>query len=201
MPSLAKSRLRSRRPAGRVDAEVGEPRERSPGKRECPGGPCGATLPQMVEALQRNWNWRLSGHARLASLAGAWLLLFMASAPAAILFPLAALRVAGSPVQLFLNHRLGRRQPLEKRDWLDWALFAAAFLGSMAVSVLRKDAGGIPVAILLSGVLLPLSVIQLRATARSYRAHARTAIAIPAPAPLPFPALPGTAREGGSRAA
>jgi len=140
----------------------------------------------MVETLQRNWNWRISGHARLASLAGAWLLVVLASAPAAVLFPVAALRMGASPVQLFLNHRLGRRQPLEKRDWLDWALFGAAFLGSMAVSVVREAAPGVPLPLLLAAVLAPLSVIQLRAAARSYRAHARTAGAARQPLPVPF---------------
>ena len=127
----------------------------------------------MPAAVTRRWNWRISGHARLASLGAAWILLLLVSAPAALLVPLAGLRMAASPVQLLLNHRLNRRQPLEKRDWLDWSLFALAFLASMAVSVAQQGAPGIPTALLLSSVLLPLSIIQLRATARSYRAHRR----------------------------
>lgn len=155
----------------------------------------------MVETIQRNWNWRVSGHARLASLAAAWILLLLAGAPAVVLIPLAGLRFVASPIQLFLNQRLGRQQPLEKRDWLDWSLFAIAFLGSMAVSILRKDAPQIPVPLLLAGVLLPLSVIQVRATVRSYRAHAVATGRADGRHVIPFPGIPGAAREGSSRAA
>jgi len=126
---------------------------------------------QMTVVVVDRWNWRVSGHARLISLAGAWVLIFMASAPAGLLVPLAAIRAVASPIQLLLNRQLGRSQPLDRRSRLDWFLFALALIASMGVSVAQQSALGVPTALLLASVLSPLSIIQLRAAARSYRAY------------------------------
>jgi hypothetical protein len=125
----------------------------------------------MTVLVLERWNWRVSGHARLASLAGAWVLVLMASAPTGLLLPLAAMRTVASPVQLLLNRRLGRSQPLDRRGRLDWLLFALALVASMGVSVAQQSSLGVPTAVLLASVLSPLSIIQLRAAARSYRAY------------------------------
>ncbi|MGE5597715.1 MAG: hypothetical protein ACM3S1_16950 [Hyphomicrobiales bacterium] len=119
------------------------------------------------------WNWRLSGHCRLASLASTWLLAMTSPLLGALIWPIGALRMAASMAQLVLNLRLGQREPLPRRDLADRALFAATFLGSCAYSALQRQYGGAWSPLLLVIVLVPFSAIQLRMCARSYVAFAQ----------------------------
>jgi hypothetical protein len=78
------------------------------------------------------------------------------------------------PVRRFLwNHRLDRVQPLGPRGLLDWGMFVAAMVASIGVAALERGGSSIPLALALALVLAPLSVIQVRATRKSFAAHQR----------------------------
>jgi len=109
-------------------------------------------------------------------LAGPWL--------GALFLPLAAVRFIASTGQLILNRALGHRQPLAARDRLDWLLFALTFLAACGASAVDRAFDGPFLTVALACVLLPYSAIQLRMTARCYRAfEAHRTL----PPPIPFP--------------
>lgn len=124
----------------------------------------------MILPVTRRWTWRTSAHFRLGSLLSAWLVVLAGPWLGALFFPLAALRFVVSSGQMALNHGLARTQPLGPRDRLDWLLLGATFLASCAASALQRAFGHdvLPLALVL--VLIPYSVIQLRMSARCYRA-------------------------------
>jgi hypothetical protein len=132
-----------------------------------------AILPLVVEA----WDWRVSAFARLASLAATWLVFAVPVEPAWLLVAVSVLRFGSSPVQLWLNTRLGRNDPLEPRDRLDWALFALLIAAVLIVSAMTHGESGPAHGLVLVPALVPFSLIQLRQCRRSLRAHraARTA--------------------------
>lgn len=126
-----------------------------------------AILPLVVES----WDWRVSAFARLASLAGTWVVFAVPVEPAWLLVAVSVLRFGSSPLQLWLNTRLGRHDPLEPRDRLDWALFALLVGAVLIVSAITHGEGGPAHGLILVPALVPFSLIQLRQCRRSLRAH------------------------------
>ena len=116
------------------------------------------------------WNWRISAHLRLAWLASAWLLVMGMPVLGPLVAPLAALRFGGSIVQLVLNGSLARVQPLGPRPRSDWALLGLALIASSMAAALDPGPGIPTNPLLIAPVLVPISMIQLRACARAYRA-------------------------------
>jgi hypothetical protein len=119
------------------------------------------------------WDWDISARARIVSLASAWVLVGFAWAPLAVLLPIGLVRFGASFVQTLWNHRLDRVQPLGPRGLLDWGMFVAAMVASIGVAALERGGSSIPLALALALVLAPLSVIQVRATRKSFAAHQR----------------------------
>lgn len=152
----------------------------------------GATDIQFVaRVLDRHfswWNWRLSARVRAASLGSVWLLILGSPVLGPLLIPLAALRFVGGTAQLVLNQWLGKRFPIERRDWSDWALLGVTLLGSMAAAEL-SDLTGSQSTLLFIPMALPFSALQIRMYFRSQRAHGR------AVQPVPLPALFGQAER------
>lgn len=120
------------------------------------------------------WDWNVSAQARIASLASAWLLVAFASAPMAIIAPLAVARFGASLLQTIWNQRLDRVQPLGPRAILDWVMMFTAFSASILVSSLDKGGVTLTPTVAFSMVLAPLSVIQVRATLRSFAVYSET---------------------------
>jgi hypothetical protein len=148
----------------------------------------GADIEFVARVLDRHfgwWNWRLSARFRAASLGSVWLLILGSPVLGTLLIPLAAIRFVGGTAQLVLNNWLGRRHPIERRDWGDWALLGITLLGSMAAAELSGLTGS-QSTLLFIPMALPFSAIQIRMCRRSERAHARAAQPVPAPLPLPF---------------
>lgn len=117
------------------------------------------------------WDWRISAHCRIASLASAWLLALGATALGPLLWPLGALRFVASTVQTWLNIKLGRREPIARQDRRDWALLALVMAGAYAGLGLSQLVGTLQSPVVYVPMLLPFTALQLRMTARSYRAH------------------------------
>lgn len=149
---------------------VHAPVERRPGREE--------TLPtaqpsNLTTFLDHHWDWRLSAHFRVGSLASAWLLMGLSPILGWLMFPLAAIRGAASLAQSGLNVRLGRHVPVGRPDRWDWALIAGIFaLAYTAAGV--SYVTGIPhySPMLVAPMLLPFSALQLRMVRRSFRAQA-----------------------------
>lgn len=118
------------------------------------------------------WDWRLSARLRAASLGGLWLLLIASPLLGWLLLPLAGFRMVAGLGQLFLNHHLGRTQPLDGRDRIDWTLLGVTLLASSAVAQVGASTGT-ESAWLLLPVALPFTAIQLRMCVRSLRAFER----------------------------
>jgi len=119
-------------------------------------------------------------------------LVFMAPLLGPLLAPLAVLRFAASSVQLYLNTTLGRRQPVGRRDWMDWTWLGLALGGSIAAAAVDDAYQTGYTWWLLLPVIVPFSMIQLRMGLRCYRAgavHGASGAArrgeVPAPIPLP----------------
>src|SRR5689334_2378867 len=109
-----------------------------------PDAHCRAEIEFVARVLDRHfgwWNWRLSARFRVASLGSIWLLILGSPVLGALLVPLAAIRFVAGTGQLILNNWLGRRHPIEKRDWGDWTLLAVTLLGSMAAAELSDLTG------------------------------------------------------------
>ena len=141
----------------------------------------------LLTAIARRWDWRLSARVRLVSLGSVWFLVFGSSLLAPVLPVLGILRMAFSGVQLFLNQKLARRQPIAGRDRYDWGLLLVAFAGSVAAaSVARATGDPEQTPLLLLPVLVPYSGLQLRSFRRSLHAHGRREPAAPVVEPIPF---------------
>jgi hypothetical protein len=119
--------------------------------------------------LDEHWNWRLSGHCRVASLASVWLLAFLSGA-GWLLLPLAAIRTLASVAQSVFNIRLGRAHPVAGTDRYDWALIASIFVAGEVLAGLREYQGLQITAVTLLPMLLPFTLLQARMCWRSYRA-------------------------------
>lgn len=92
---------------------------------------------------------------------------------------LVALRFAASGAQMFLNHRLGRVQPIPRPARADWLLLALALAGA-SVAAAVEPGGGVPTnPALVALALVPFSAVQLRIAARSYRAANHDGVAEP----------------------
>lgn len=116
------------------------------------------------------WNWHLSSRFRAASVGSLWVLLVASPLLGWLLFPLGAFRMIAGLGQLFLNHELGRVQPLERRDRIDWTLFGLTMLASCAVAQVTQMTGTQHAWMVLP-VAVPFTAIQLRMCSRSERAH------------------------------
>jgi hypothetical protein len=139
-------------------------------------------------AANTRWDWRVSAHARTASLASLWLLIFAGALTGPLLPIIGALRMAASTIQLVLNGALARRRPIARRDRFDWLLLGLAFAGSCTIAAI----GDYTNPLLLMLVLVPYSGIQYRSIRRSWAAHSIVPPPLP---PLPFPhrlETPGT---------
>lgn len=119
--------------------------------------------------LDEHWNWRISGHCRVASLASVWLLAFLSGA-GWLLLPLAALRTVASVLQSVFNIRLGRAHPIGHADRYDWTLIALIFLTAEVLAGLRQYQHLQISPVTLLPMLLPFTALQLRLCVRSYRA-------------------------------
>jgi len=85
-------------------------------------------MTERLLSLESRWNWRFSGHCRLASLVSLWLVIFLMGTLGMFLVPLAALRTAASFGQTALNVRLGKTVPVAKQTKLDWWLVGSIFV-------------------------------------------------------------------------
>jgi hypothetical protein len=127
---------------------------------------------RVFQEVDRYWNWRVSAHFRIGSLASAWLLLALMPVVGWLVAPLAVLRSGASFVQTGLNIRLGRHVPVAKADRWDWGLVGSVFvLAYVAAGV--SYATGMPhySPMLMAPLLLPFSVLQVRMVRRSFEAH------------------------------
>jgi hypothetical protein len=131
-----------------------------------------------VSTARRHWDWRVSAHARLASLGLLWVAILGSPLLGPFVLPLIAIRFATSPAQLFLNTDLGRRRPLDGRTRLDWLLLVVTFIAACVSGQLHQNAQGAMAPLTLLPLLAPFSAIQLRAALRSYRAHDAAAAAV-----------------------
>ena len=141
------------------------------------GRPRPADIQFVTRVLDKHfgwWNWRLSARLRAVSLGSIWLLILGSPLLGTLLIPLAAIRFVGGTAQLVLNQWLGKRHPIERRDWSDWLLLGATLLGSMAAAEL-SDLTGSRSTLLFIPMALPFTAIQLRMYRRSQRAYAQPA--------------------------
>jgi hypothetical protein len=122
--------------------------------------------------IAAGWNWRLSAHFRVASLASAWGLVFLSGILGPLVAPLAAVRFCFSMLQTWLNVRLGRAQPVEKQDRTDWVFVACVFAGAYAAIGIGHLTGQMYAPVTFLPMLIPFSALQVRMALRSYRAHA-----------------------------
>lgn len=129
----------------------------------------GLIMGSYVRTMESRWNWRLSAHARLASLVSLWaVLLFMG--PLGWLFaPIAGVRSALSFAQTFFNIRLGRRAPLEQQTRFDWVLVASIFVAAYVAAGIGHFTGNATAPLLFVPLLVPFTVLQTRMMLRSYR--------------------------------
>jgi hypothetical protein len=133
-----------------------------------------------IRNFSASWDWRLSAHVRLASLATLWLGILVAPGLGPLLVPLVVARSLASLVQLFHNRQLAKRETAPRRDRLDYAIFGLAFLGSMLSAVIRDAHPATAHALLVLPALVPFSVLQLRTCRRSLVTHERRqAVVIP----------------------
>jgi hypothetical protein len=119
--------------------------------------------------LDEHWNWRLSGHCRVASLASVWLLALLTGA-GWLLLPLAVLRTVASMAQSLANIRLGRSNPVGGTDRYDWALIASIFVAGEVLAAVHEYQGVQFNPLTLLPMLVPFTVLQARMCWRSYHA-------------------------------
>ena len=136
-------------------------------------------MARYVSTARRHWDWRISAHARLASLGLLWVAIMGSPFLGPFVLPLFAVRFATSPAQLFLNTDLGRRRPLDGRTRLDWLLLVVTFIAACVSGQLHQNAQGAMASLTLLPLLAPFSLIQLRAALRSYRAASTPATVVP----------------------
>lgn len=84
--------------------------------------------------------------------------------------PVAAARSVLSFAQTFLNIRLGRLDPLERQDRVDWALVGAVIAAAYVAAGIGQYTGDMSHPGLYVPLLVPFTVLQARMTLRSYRA-------------------------------
>jgi hypothetical protein len=130
----------------------------------------------VFRGIDRVWNWRVSAHFRIGSLASAWLLVLLMPVLGWLALPLAAVRSGTSFAQSGLNIRLGRHVPVGRPDRWDWSLLGSIFLLAYAAAGVSY-ATGLPQysPLLVVPLLLPFTVLQLRMVRRSFAAHATVA--------------------------
>ena len=117
------------------------------------------------------WDWDISARARIFSLGSAWVLVAFAWAPFGLLAPIAIARFGFSLVQTIWNHKLDHVHPLGPRNLLDWGMFVTALSMSITVAAIAEGGIELPASFAFSLVLLPLSVIQVKAVLRSFMVH------------------------------
>ena len=127
--------------------------------------------------LEQQWNWRLSAHCRLGTLASAWMLLFLVPMAGWLLLPFMGVRTGLSLLQSFLNIRLGRRFPVGTSTRLDWGLMFSVFAGAYIGVGAGRLSGDMQSPLLFLPMLLPFSVLQVRMAVRSYSANRRARVA------------------------
>ncbi len=123
-----------------------------------------------LRSLETRWDWRLSAHCRVGSLASLWLIALLAGPLAWLFAPLAAVRMVLSLAQTLLNVRLGRTSPLESQTAADWLLVAGGFAGAYIAAGVTQFTATPPSAPLLAPMLIPFSILQIRMVSRSHRA-------------------------------
>jgi hypothetical protein len=130
----------------------------------------------VLRRIDRHWDWRLSAHFRIGSLASAWLLVLLMPVLGWLLVPLGVFRSAASLVQSALNIRLGRHVPVSRQDRWDWALLGAIFALAYVAAGISYTTGmpnySLP---LVLPLLVPFSALQLRMVTRSFAAHSAMA--------------------------
>jgi hypothetical protein len=123
--------------------------------------------------IDERWDWRLSGHCRMASLGSVWVLAFAMGGPARVILPFTILRSVASVLQSVLNIRLGRVQPVGSPARFDWLLMGSIFAAAYAVAGLHQYGHVALSAVVLLPMLVPFSVLQARMCLRSYRTPRR----------------------------
>lgn len=119
---------------------------------------------------ESHWNWRLSAHCRIGSLAALWAVLLLMAPLGWILAPIAVVRTALSFVQTFLNVRLGKREPIETQTRFDWAMVACIFVAAYFAAGVGQVTGDTSQWWLYVPLLAPFTALQARMVARSYAA-------------------------------
>ncbi len=119
---------------------------------------------------ESHWNWRLSAHCRIGSLAALWAVLFLMAPLGWFLAPAAAARTALSFIQTFLNVRLGKREPIQAQTRLDWAMVACIFVAAYFAAGVGHVTGDTSQWWLYMPLLAPFTVLQARMVVRSYAA-------------------------------
>jgi hypothetical protein len=126
--------------------------------------------------IDRYWNWRVSAHFRIWSVASAWLLVAMMPVLGWLVAPLAMARSGASFAQTGLNIRLGKHVPVGRPDRWDWSLIASVFvLAYMAAGVSYATGMSQYSPVLMAPLLLPFTALQLRMVRRSFVAHGAVA--------------------------
>lgn len=114
----------------------------------------------------------------MVSVATAWLLAGLSLlVPAAVLFVMVTARQLASLGQLLLNRRLATELPLGPRPAADRALLVATLAGFALHAAWREASPALAAALIMPG-LVPLSLLHLRTSLRSYAADERFAMAL-----------------------
>lgn len=129
------------------------------------------------------WNWRISAHCRLASLASAWAIVALSGVLGPLLIPITGARFVASLAQTWLNIRLGKAQPVASQDRIDYALIGLVFVGAYVAVGIGHLTGSMTSPVVYLPMLVPFSLLQVRMTRRAYQAHDHRDPA----APIPFP--------------
>jgi hypothetical protein len=127
---------------------------------------------RVFKEIDRYWNWRVSAHFRIWSLASAWMLVVLMPVLGWLVAPLAVVRSGTSFVQTGLNIRLGKHVPVGRPDRWDWSLLAGVFaLAYVAAGVSYATEMSQYSPVLMAPLLLPFTALQLRMVRRSFAAH------------------------------
>jgi len=147
-----------------------------------------------ITAAAPRWDWRISGHFRVASLISAWILVLFSGVLGPILAPLAAIRFVFSGGQTWLNIRLGRRNPVDRQTRLDWFMVTLIFAGAYVAVGIGHVVGDLTAPVNYVPMLIPFTVLQVRLARRSYKAHRAGRVA-KAASVTPFPSRPASESE------
>ncbi len=127
----------------------------------------------VLRRIDRHWDWRLSAHFRIGSLASAWLLVVLMPVLGWLVLPLTVVRSGASFVQSGLNIRLGRHVPVGRPDRWDWGLIGSIFALAYAAAGVSYATGMSHYSpVLVVPLLLPFTALQVRMVRRSLAAQA-----------------------------